>query len=400
MNKKSYESHDIFEADDWIGDALDIQNKLGGITNPYRGNKRKMISDLARVFKEHDIDLTGGKALDLFAGSSFVSYFMKKQGAAVWSNDLLAFSYLGAVSLVESDRNYTSEEQIHDIIWNDAANAGTFMRDKYAGKRFTEEEAERLDVARHNLLKEYEGCLPEGKTGLADLIDCFSDHKLAFRNFGKLSEVSDSVIDDAHNFGQEVITILHYVMQKCDLGGRLNNGQVVAEVNHRLKRQKMSFNRISPYNMAFDNGLISVSTNLDAMDLLNLLKINPVDFDVVYIDPPYGGGQSDYANMYQIFEDFLGFDDKHSDKNKKRFTKSKTYKESFNELLTALPGCKWVFSYNDSSWASVEDIKTHIESFNRQVFLHEVDYKYQYRSKEKSSGTEYIIVALPKETNS
>jgi hypothetical protein len=55
-----------------------------------------------------------------------------------------------------------------------------------------------------------------------------------------------------------------------------------------------------------------------------------------------------------------------------------------------------MFSYNDDSWANLDTIISCIKNFgNRQVLPEIIDYEYQYRSKEKSSGKEYVIISIP-----
>ena len=392
MDRKSVESTDLFDADDWIGDVKDVQNRLHAVSNPYRGNKRKMLIDLASVCREEGLQekIEGGQVLDLFSGSAFCSYLFKSMGAAVWSNDLLAFSYLSAVSLVENSTVIPSKEQIRFILKNKPTDCGTRIRDNYVGVRFTEEEAETLDRWIRNLE------IQHGDRPIAELVEFYNDIDYAVENLGEDFD-PDSHRSAAHLFAQEAIMLLHFIVRTTDLGGRLNNGQVVARVDHRIENKGRTFieRNVRPYNLHFNNGLTSVATRMDAIDLLKQFDLS--DLDLVYIDPPYGGDQSDYAKMYEFFEDYLGFSDIHNEWEKERFAKSKTYAESFDELLSLLPKqSPWIFSYNDSSWASGEEIKNQISKFDRsRVVMHEVDYEYQYRAKDNSAGTEYVIVAHP-----
>jgi hypothetical protein len=264
------------------------------------------------------------------------------------------------------------------------------VRDNYIGTRFTEEEAETLDRWLRNLE------IQHGDRPIAEIVEFYNDKDYAAENFGERFK-SEPHRSDAHLFAQEAIMLMHFIVRTTDLGGRLNNGQVVARVDHRIENKGRTFveRDIRPYKLHFDNGLTSVATRMDAIDLLKTFNLDNVD--LVYIDPPYGGDQSDYAKMYEFFEDYLGFTSIHNEWEKNRFAKSKTYAESFDELLSLLPKqAPWVFSYNDSSWASGEEIKDQIGKFDRsRVVMHEVDYEYQYRAKDNSSGTEYVIVAHP-----
>ena len=54
----------------------------------YMGSKNKIIKDLHEVFKKHSFN----SALDLFSGSSSVSYLLKAMGKKVISNDYMSFA--------------------------------------------------------------------------------------------------------------------------------------------------------------------------------------------------------------------------------------------------------------------------------------------------------------------
>jgi adenine-specific DNA methylase len=128
------------------------------------------------------------------------------------------------------------------------------------------------------------------------------------------------------------------------------------------------------------------------MDAVKLLKDHKPKVDIIYIDPPYGGQQSDYYEMYGFFEDYLGIPRPEA---ADRFVKSKSYRENFEELLSSLPVEPiWIFSYNDDSWASIDEIRACIEKYKKdEIIVKEIKYKYKYSGKENESGTEYVIVA-------
>ena len=65
----------------------------------YRGSKRKIIPWLWDSFKE--LDFTS--ALDVFGGTTSVSYLLKNMGKAVTYNDYLHFNYLIGLALIEND---------------------------------------------------------------------------------------------------------------------------------------------------------------------------------------------------------------------------------------------------------------------------------------------------------
>lgn len=398
---------DLFgsDRDAWIGQARQAQYKLESVRNSYVGNKRKMLVDFAAIL--YDLGLyekiaNGGKVLDLFSGSAFVGYFFKSMGASVWSNELLASSYLNALVLVENQDATISKDELQSFFelrdtWDDwikfpgAASA-------LIGTRFTQSEALLLDTFAANIQKSFGWTIGEKiKTcNYVEKIHRFGNAR--YENTPSLhgwSQFADDMI--SYKIGILAMSVLHQVMNRCYVGGRLNNGQVLAKLEHRLQHQRnegsdgIPFHAINPYSLSFDNGRYSIATKMDAMELLTLHK---PQVDMIYIDPPYGGDQSDYSGMYEFFEDYVGCPKPAS---ADRFVKSKKYGDNFDELLSALPKEPvWIFSYNDDSWANIDEIKSHLKSCNRrEIIVKEVDYKYNYRSKEKASGTEYVIVSVP-----
>lgn len=398
MSKIPIES-DLFadERDEWLVEARKIQYKLEIVKNPYVGNKRKMLVDFAKVF--YDLGLKDvikkGKVLDLFAGSAFVGYFFKRMGAAVWSNDLLASSFLNSLILIECERNRPANRSVESFFSPKTLSTSGCAQD-YVGVRFSKEEAESLDSFCANIETEYGWSIRQRIEKSSDprKIESFGEHV----HDGSLESFMNSADD---NVGYEILAItqsvIHYVMDRCYVGGRLNNGQVLAEVSHRLAHARnqgceMKFSRINPYwGVCCNNGRRSIATKMDAVQLL---ESHCPDVDLIYIDPPYGGDQSDYSEMYDFFEKFVGYD---RPETAERFAAKKRYEENFIKLVSHLPPKSiWTFSYNDDSWESCDRIKAIIQDFERsEIIVKEVDYRYKYRSKEKSSGTEYLIVALP-----
>lgn len=391
---------DLFAQDDpreeWIGEARHAQFKLEAVRNSYVGNKRKMLVDFAAILYDvglHEKIISGAKVLDLFSGSAFVGYFFKRMGASVWSNELLLSSYLNSLILVEADGHSLGNEQLRWLLEPHAeCSYSPGVAAKYVGTRFTQAEAEALDRFATNVQWEYGWTLNEVLTGFHGSLD----EKIS-GYYNGCSTPSGSTLKFHYEAANAAMSILHMVMNRCYVGGRLNSGQVLAKLEHRLNHQRnegsegIPFHAVSPYTLSFSNGRNCIASNLDAMELLAAYKPN---VDIIYIDPPYGGDQSDYAEMYEFFEEFVGCSRPPA---ADRFVKSKTYSQQFDELLQALPKEPvWIFSYNDDSWANIDEITAHLRPFGRrEIIVKEVDYRYNYRSKEKAGGTEYVIVAVP-----
>jgi adenine-specific DNA-methyltransferase len=345
----------------------------------YTGNKRKILGHIWNVIdKKESIEFDS--VFDAFSGSAVVSMFFKFMGKKVVSNDFLTSSYLNAKALIENDGSFFSDEDMKFVVYNepDFDVEDGFVYKNFKDIRFTEKECVDLDRFNHNL----------------SLMDSdLYDKEIAFASRGMQNSI----------------------LTNCFLGGRYSNGQVIANLEHRLKHNKHKSSRkkdvnfteqlMSDYNRNKDrfknwcnDGFVQGTAYND--DVINLLENSDFVTDIAYIDPPYGGASTDYAFLYQFLEEYIHekkLDDmEHVQKFGKRFVKKKTYEENFVRMLELMDRFPvWVLSYNDSSWESKEYIVGLLKKFKKYVEVYEVDnYVYNYRSeKNKNSGVEYLFVA-------
>ena len=195
-------------------------------------------------------------------------------------------------------------------------------------------------------------------------------------------------------------------MDRCFVGGRLNNGQVLAGLEHRImhnrnKGRQMKFGRVYgslPKHPVSKGRSGSCSAfNLDAVELLASRPAAIEGVEVCYIDPPYGSEQSDYSKMYGFFEHYIKGETAPALQNHSNFVRRNGYEASFRDLLGLAKGFpNVVISYNDSSWASIETILSCVADSFSTVEVVELDYKYKYRGKKKkseSNSVEYLIIA-------
>ncbi len=347
--------------DKFVIEAVNAQSLFTTISNPYVGNKKKILVEIAKAIYENFEYNNIRTVCDLFSGSFVVGSFFKKLGKTVYSNELLLSSYMNGVALQKSYNHQISASDWLFLLNNKNLNSDKFIENIYAGKRFTHNESVFMDNYFANVNELY------GKTDNIRLCVAFS-------------------------------TIMQFIMSHCFVGGRLNNGQVIAALEHRLQHQRnnnceMDFSEMKPF--CFDCGdSDSYLYNLDVFDFLNQEKTK---FDLIYIDPPYGGQQSDYASMYQFFEEYLSRKpynqiDYLREKSDK-FSKAKKYKDSFSSLLNSLPkDSSWMISYNNSSWADIDVIAKMVGEHKKNVVVKEIKYSYKYRSSDNSDGVEYFVI--------
>jgi len=367
--------------DAFLEAAIQAQNKLAFIPNPYVGNKRKMLADMGMIIYD-TIDLSKvNHVCDLFAGSSVVGAFFKMLGKNVSCNDLLASSYLNAEAVLNNSMSENGclgkigRDKWYFLLENKNTSSTGFVEKHYTDTRFTRKEAQFIDNYYANCAQMFGSSLNPSD---------YSSTYFPRERFTQMAVIQTSLI--------------HHIMAYCYVGGRLNSGQIIASLKHRLEHdrnhnQEIPFRKMKRFSFEIP-GNYSYCGHGDVTSFLQNKPDEP--YDLIYIDPPYGGQQSDYAFMYQFFEEYLNqkkFEDiDYLKDNSKKFVKAKTYKESFEELLKSLPKESiWVISYNDSSWANIDEISSIVKAF-KPVTVKSIEYDYKYRAADNTSGTEYLII--------
>lgn len=448
---------------------------------PYTGNKKKLVYSIHDVLRKHDLQFH--TVLDAFAGSATVAFLFKMMGKQVLANDLLTSSYMNAVAFVENPGIELSDEDKEYLLNHENPNKGTFVEDNYLGKefrpkgkqcrfnKFTLIECQHLDNFRANvddLCNRYlEGLslaanaaivmrLPFGNVDQSSDImkhrlkqeehygkesekrdrrigiyydedynlrfdKWFHKYVTDFMNAGKASEPSQYARIKRANF---FANLQQHVLRDCFVGGRMHQGQVLAELASRLLHQKNQLKRHFTNEGSSEMNFHSQQgdqrrpgeglkwwtfADLDLpgsclavnMDVIELLLSDFCKVDCVYFDPPYGGQSSDYATMYRFLEEYIYSDELENLPHlsgAQRFTKKKDYEEHFVEMLEAAKDIPlWMFSYNDSSWNGIEHITDLIKQYRKEVITEVLtgDYRYLYRKKQgrTKQSIEYLIIA-------
>ncbi len=358
----------------------DAQQKLYTLDNPYVGSKRSIIVDIATALNKNGVKFDS--VFDVFSGSGVVSLFFKLMGKNVIANDLLVSSINNARAFVENNQFTLSLIDIDYLCHNNNPSKTAFVRERFGNKRFTLEESAFLDNYRANVQSLCDKIPLDMEKAYGDL-----PHPLSIRKIIKAKEAL------------ALTAITHYILNRCFLGGRLNKGQVLADLKHRIDHQRndgstMQF-QIDPPLSFFVDGVECMALHSDALAALEQVQIHQPDVQLAYLDPPYGAEQSDYAQMYSFAEEYAcqkPLDQLDHIKNAKRFTNSKQYEMHFRELLNKsawIP--QWAISYNDSSWADVDKLKSIVSEFKKDVITENITHTYKYR-KNRKSATEYLII--------
>ena len=342
--------------------------------NPYIGNKKKLIKFLVdTIIEKYNIQYDS--FLDLFSGSSYVSMAIKKIHKKVITNDLLTSSYFNAIAYIKNKDISLSQEDIKDLFTFPKEEPPHFINEKYLN-RFSKREI--------NIIESY---------------------------FERIDKLWGNPLKEDMKAVLATVFMQNYIMDCCFVGGRLNNGQILAKYEHRVKHQRnrglemfnndTDKNGISYKDMKFLEPLypqdknIHECYNMDAIDFLT--TIHPI-VDLCYIDPPYGGDQSDYGYMYSFLEELIyreSYEDiKKNRDGDSRFTSGKKYRDNFDELMgkvSYIPNL--IISYNSSSWGTIEEICDVIKKYRSNIVVEEFLYSYKYRNKSKEDkAKEYVIV--------
>ena len=368
----------LFISDDFGGigheDALmrEACSSISAIRSNYVGNKRRLLSSIWETVTSNDIK--SETITDAFGGSGSVSALFASMGKQVKYNDLLLTSCVQAACLLsEKNRLLTDDEWKALILDPNGEKNSTLVRTHYAEKFFTDNEALFLDRYLGNL----KAMFPLSKDGL--IYDCT---RTPFEN-GKMKAI------------QAACAFIGHINSVCFIGGRYYNGQTIAKRDHRLEHAKNdgielhhSFMEsvLKIPKISYPRGSSSWVYNFDVVELLS--KKVPSG-DLLYLDPPYGGDSSDYASLYRFIEECITGvryeDDTVKVSKFSKFKNNKVYSELFKEVLAAADGYNtWLISFNQTSFASLEEITNLIEEFGRTVDVKSVSISYKYRKKRRT----------------
>ena len=431
--------------------SIEIVKRISSMPSNYVGSKRRLLPYIMDALRDEQVRFDS--VFDAFSGSATVSLLFKHMGKKVYSNDLLTSSAITAVCLMEMDSIPLTHEDVSFLCRNIPDTCGTFVQDHYKGKFFTEKECLFLDRYKKNVEtlcgeKFYCGMelinkatlssIPNGNFSVygKDLKSLRSTHDTDKSFWTEKWRDTTRKRRDVNNeimFGKSIAEVYKkyqgafslfamesHVNQHCFLGGRYYNGQTIANLEHRLKHEKDDGKEITqiPFSLNKFKDVLSKGQECVVFnsDIIKLLESNTIDADLLYVDPPYGGGSSNYAVLYRFLEEYLYEcpleEMEHIQAGAKRFTKNKGYQEQFENLLSLSGKFKtWMLSYNESSFADLDTIVSTIKNAGKTtVKTIEVPITYQYRSgkgivepdfnsytekgkKHLKRGTEYLILA-------
>jgi len=409
--------------DDLFGDSRPCDeatealiNRLYGLPINYVGNKKKLALQILGMLADEKVEFQD--VFDAFSGSCVVSLVFSHMGKDVTANDLLAMSSLAAVFYLVLREFPLNAKDIEGLLEPSDGAYPTPMYDKYRWKFFLPAEAKLLDSFRHNLYKILGRSNVQGLyTG--DRIDGGKVCPSLVLEDGALA-VPEKIKDFTFVGSFAMHALCTHVLQKCFLGGRYYNGQTICSLRARVKRGRTDKNirehgndmrtiihrlrgalmEHQPASAIFASrpkGRMSVFN----CDVIRLLESGRVEAELAYFDPPYGGDSSDYSTLYGICEEFIRGCDPMTTPSfaeaSKRFCDKAEYGKNFSAMLDLSRKFPiWLFSFNESSYASIEGITSQIRRFRHDIVVRPIkNYGYNYRKRTHSSDreSEFLILA-------
>jgi adenine-specific DNA-methyltransferase len=342
----------------------------------YIGNKRKLIPFIHRGLEAFGIE--GATACDPFAGTASVASFLKKQGFAVTTSDIMSFSFAFQWAYVVVDEP-----------------------PRFAGLRdmVADLDGDPLDAAiRHlNALEPrrefiYEHFCPEGRAG--------SEHERRYFTPDNAARI-DAVRRQIHEWRREgrLSDDEHYVLLAALLEAAdrvANTTGVYAAYVKSWQPNALKPLRLRPPHLVTETGRACRAYRRDAVELLGALE----PFDLLYLDPPYNTRQ--YAGYYHIPEIIAEgwFDDPPrlrgktglpDDRDKRSdWSRRGRCEQAFEELVNAADCRHILMSYNSEGIISEACIERVLRDRGIPDSYRRLEHEYKrYRSDRDGSNRRY-----------
>lgn len=324
----------------------------------YMGSKYRLVPQLAATFAS----IGGRTALDAFSGSGVVSYLLKSLGYAVTSNDFLQFPATIAAATVANQRSRLSAAEV-EAICGPAADDRDFIQRTFDGLYFTPDDRRFLDSAWSH-------------------IDLLTGSKRALAT-------SALLLASARKQPRGVFTVtgLRYDDGRRDL---------------RLPLREHFRECAAKYNqVVFDSGLENTALCSDVFEL------DPADFDVVYLDPPYAPPRDDncYIKRYHFLEGlsvyWRGRTILPATRTKKLakpftpFSYKHTITDALRRCLAHFQHSTIVLSYSSNAVPDAATVEALLRGFTSDVEVRRIAHTYSFgthATATRRTACEYVFV--------
>ena len=329
----------------------------------FMGSKYRLLPFIWDCVRE----LPFSSVLDAFSGSACVSYMFKQHGKSVISNDFMHFAYYFAKALIENSHVVLKPEDVEALVQPNP-DAGSFIRDTFAGLYFTDDENSFLDSLRANI----ESLDDPYKRALA------------------LAAISRACMK------RRPRGVFTYVGDRYDDGRR----------DLRISLQRHFLENVEAFNRAvFANERPNLALNAEVFEL------DPGDVDLVYLDPPYYTQRSDndYTRRYHFVEGLArqweGLTIQHRTRTKKfvryetPFISKDTVYDAFERLFDKFQNSIIVLSYSSNSLPEKGELVDLLKTYKRRVRVYQAQHQYSFGThghkvdSKANRAREFVFVA-------
>jgi adenine-specific DNA-methyltransferase len=298
---------------------------------------------------------------DAFSGGGSVSYFAKRKGLKVISNDIMHVNYLLSKSLIQNNKIKLSDKDVKKIFLGHPING--FMSKNYANKYFYLNECSELDLYRENINK----LSNIYKRAIAfTVLRRSMIRKMPYSRFNINWNKVQQLRDEDYSYRK-------YLRKRA----------------YHNKSFKYHFlDNINDYNNAvFDNKQMNVALKSDVFEIINKIKS-----DIIYLDPPYSGTMNNYYGFYNLLDEYIL--SKKIKPFNNNFMSKKDSVDLFNQLFSKMSKFKyWILSYNNNAYPSKETLIDIISKYSHNIKVIEKKHIYKITGKRmKNKNTEYLFI--------
>ena len=325
----------------------------------YMGSKYRVAPLLVDIFRTLDFDT----ALDAFSGSGVIAYAMKSMGKRVTANDFLAFPATVARATVANPGVRLDEADLAAIL-SPNLDGRDFIRKTFDGLYFPTSDHEFMDAAWSHIDR-----LPPFKRDVAIAALCLAAARKQPR-------------------GVFTITDLRY-----DDGRR----------SLRMPIRDLFVEAVREYNgVVVDGGPLCAALCRDVFD------VEPTEYDLVYMDPPYAPPRddNDYIKRYHFLEGLSVYwhgltimEETATKKLAKRFTPfayKRTIRDALRQCFERFSRSIIVLSYSTNSVPDEDEVLSLLKSVKPTVHVYAVEHRYSFGTHaraQRRQAHELIFVA-------
>lgn len=327
----------------------------------FMGSKSKLLTQIWNVASQFNFE----SALDLFSGSSVVSYMLKAQGKAVVANDYMAMAATFAKAVIENNMVILSKEEAEALVVPNKPPDG-FVESTFPGLYFSDIDNRLIDVIRANIR--------------------------ALKNPHKRAIAMSALIRAC--IKKRPRGIFTYTGHRYDDGRR----------DLQLTLCEQFLEAVQIINGAvFSNCKENKARCGDAMDIV----VRP---HLVYIDPPYYSPHSDneYVRRYHFVEGLArDWEDveiqQHTSTKKFKsyptpFSSRKGAANAFEKLFSKFRDSILIVSYSSNSLPTLDEMISILSRHKQHVDVVSVAHKYSFGNQghkvgnNKNDVREYLFV--------